>query len=244
MPAKIRLLALDMDGTTLNASNEVSQENRKWIQKAVDAGILVMFATGRPQREILSFKKELGLDSPMVLLNGSEVWNASGECIERHFLNQEDLQQLHQFAVKYETWFWGYTSDGPVNKENWQEKYLSSKWMKFGFHSDNLNIIKDIRELLKGWALEVTSSGSHNIEVNPKGVTKASGVRRIGELVGIEMSEVMAIGDSLNDYPLFVEAGLSIAMGNGREDLKQIADGVTDTNVNDGVAKAIQNYLF
>ena len=245
MATKIRLLALDMDGTTLNEDKEISSENRQWIQRALDAGVMVMFATGRPLQEVLSYKEELGLQTPMVLLNGSEVWSQTGECIERHFLNHDDLIELHHLAVKYGTWFWGYTMDGQVNKNTFKDEFLANEWMKFGIHSHDRGIIQEIRELIKGWnRLEVTSSNLNNIEINPKGVTKASGVKVIGKLFGIDMDQVMAIGDSLNDAPLVAEAGLGIAMGNAEDALKQIADGITESNEKDGVAKAIEKYLF
>ncbi|GGE26906.1 5-amino-6-(5-phospho-D-ribitylamino)uracil phosphatase YcsE [Pullulanibacillus camelliae] len=245
MSSRIRLLALDMDGTTLNETNQISAENQKWIQKAMDAGIMVMFATGRPLQEIVSYREQLDLHSPMVLLNGSEVRDADGVCIERHFLNPEDVEKLHQLAMSYQTWFWGYTSEGPVKREKWQEAFLSRHWMKFGLRSDDHQVIQEVMSTIKSWGnLKVTSSNWNNVEVNPMGVSKASGVRKVCERYTMSMSEVMAIGDSLNDYPLFEEVGLSVAMDNAHEELKQIADKKTASNTEDGVAKAIEQFLL
>lgn len=69
-------------------------------------------------------------------------------------------------------------------------------------------------------------------------------MRTICSRLGIDMREVMAIGDNMNDYRLIRAAGLGIAMGNADEELKAIADAQTDTNARDGVAKAIQRYIF
>src|SRR5690606_38231292 len=79
----IRLIALDMDGTLLDSSENISPENRKWIRKATEAGIAVCLATGRGIYSVERYVQELGLDTPMVLVNGSEVRRNVGEVWER-----------------------------------------------------------------------------------------------------------------------------------------------------------------
>ena len=83
-----------------------------------------------------------------------------------------------------------------------------------------------------------------NIEVNPSGVNKANGLKRVCRELGITMDQVMAIGDSMNDKKMIMQVGLGIAMGNAQEQIKLVADDVTDTNNNDGVAKAIERFIL
>lgn len=243
----IRLIALDMDGTTLNENKEISHENKKWIQKATEAGITVIFATGRGMELITPFKEELNLrETPTVALNGSEVWNEKDELLERHLLNSETVAALYALSQEHKTWFWGFTKQsGRVFKENWQKEKLHEDWMKFGIRIDNADVIKHLTTTVKAFDhVEVTSSWWNNLEVNPQGVTKGTGVKRVCDELGITMDDVMAIGDSLNDYPLFCEAGLSIATANAHEKLKEIASDMTTSNQEDGVAHAIQKYVF
>lgn len=85
----------------------------------------------------------------------------------------------------------------------------------------------------------MTNSHPCNIELNPKGVSKASGLKEVCRRLGIDMSEVVAVGDSLNDLAMIREAGLGVAMGNAQEEVKKAADWTTVTNEEDGVAEVI-----
>jgi hydroxymethylpyrimidine pyrophosphatase-like HAD family hydrolase len=80
--------------------------------------------------------------------------------------------------------------------------------------------------------------------VNKKGANKGLGLLHLGEILGIKREEIMACGDSFNDLEMLVEAGIGVAMGNAEEDLKTVADYITDTNDNDGVAKAIEKFVL
>ncbi|MNR51606.1 Sugar phosphatase YidA [compost metagenome] len=80
--------------------------------------------------------------------------------------------------------------------------------------------------------------------MNPLGVSKATGVEAVCDLLGISMSEVIAMGDSQNDIAMIREAGLGVAMGNAQEEVKQIADITTVTNNEHAVAQVIRKYLL
>jgi Cof subfamily protein (haloacid dehalogenase superfamily) len=88
--------------------------------------------------------------------------------------------------------------------------------------------------------LELTNSLPTNVEANPAGVSKAAALHFLCERMGITMEEVMAVGDSLNDIKMIQASGVGVAMGNAQEAIKNVADFVTDTNNNNGVAKAIE----
>jgi hypothetical protein len=92
--------------------------------------------------------------------------------------------------------------------------------------------------------LEITNSHPCNLELNPKGISKASGMRKVCELLGITMSEVVAMGDSMNDLSMIRAAGLGVAMGNAQDGVKAAADLVTATNDEHGVAKVIREYVL
>ena len=81
-------------------------------------------------------------------------------------------------------------------------------------------------------------------DVMKKGVNKKNAVKKVMDTFGAKHDEIIVIGDGGNDLPMFEYAKLKIAMGNADEELKQKADYITDTNNNDGVAKAIKKFVF
>jgi len=82
------------------------------------------------------------------------------------------------------------------------------------------------------------------LEVTAPGVTKATGVQALADRYGIRMSEVIAVGDNLNDLPLLRVAGHAVAMGNASPEVQQVADVVTDTNDRDGVAAFLEEFVL
>ena len=91
--------------------------------------------------------------------------------------------------------------------------------------------------------VSITSSSSMNIEVSAVNTGKAQAIVHLCKVVGVTMNEVMAIGDSLNDVMLLQQAGYSVAMENGVNEVKQAADFITLSNEADGVAYAIKHFL-
>lgn len=243
--ANYKMLALDLDGTTLNEEGIVTDTTRYWIQKAVDSGVLVIFSTGRGMQTVMDLWNSLELNGPMVLLNGAELWTGREQLCERHFLKPEEIRRLHRLALEADAHFWGYSVESLTSRKNWTEEMFERRWMKFGMHHPDLSVISKLRELASEIdTIEISRSAAVNVEISPRGISKESGVRTICSRLGIDMREVMAIGDNMNDYRLIRAAGLGIAMGNADEALKAVADGQTDTNARDGVAKAIQRYIF
>ncbi|MCY6958961.1 Cof-type HAD-IIB family hydrolase [Clostridium brassicae] len=121
----------------------------------------------------------------------------------------------------------------------------SNRIVKFISISDdyeNLNKAREEIDALGG--LEIVRSNINNFEVMNKGCSKGSAVERLSEFYGIKKDEVICIGDSENDLSMIKYAGMGIAMGNGEDYIKSNAKYVTDTNNNDGVAKAIEKFVL
>lgn len=117
--------------------------------------------------------------------------------------------------------------------------------MKFGIRHESPEVIAHLKDDLSELdTITVTSSAINNLEISAKGVSKEIGVRKVCDYLQFEREDVMAIGDNLNDLQLLQYAGLGIAMGNADDQIKRIADHVTDTNEHDGVATAIKRYLL
>lgn len=91
--------------------------------------------------------------------------------------------------------------------------------------------------------LAVSSSSYGNVEVTRKDAQKGIALEKIAEELNVVLKDAMAIGDNLNDISMLKRAGTAVAMGNATSEVKAIADVVTGTNIEDGVATAIENIL-
>ncbi|WP_239634154.1 Cof-type HAD-IIB family hydrolase [Paenibacillus sp. H1-7] len=242
-----KLIALDMDGTLLNKEKQISEQNQKWIQSAMEAGIHVTLATGRPFRDAVVYARQLNLQSPLIINNGSEVWSLPEtlhtRCeLDPQLVNRILSELLTEYGEKVD--FWAHTVEQRIDRSNVPENTASLRWLQFAVRSSDAVVLAEIRSTLESWnAFEISNSHITNIECNALGVSKASGLLEACNRLGIDMSEVIAVGDSLNDIPMIRAAGLGVAMGNAQEEVKLAADVIAPSNHEDGVAHIIQSYI-
>ena len=108
------------------------------------------------------------------------------------------------------------------------------------FHKEEAKVLVPVAKELEGFGdLAITSSGANNIEINHREAQKGIAVAHVAKKRGIPLNEVMTIGDNLNDVSMIQMAGVSFAMGNAALEVKEYAKYITDTNIEDGVGKAI-----
>jgi Cof subfamily protein (haloacid dehalogenase superfamily) len=115
------------------------------------------------------------------------------------------------------------------------------KFVAFYNDEETTKKVKKKLESIKG--LVIASTFSKNIEINNKEAQKGLILAKVAEKMWIKREEVMVLGDSFNDYSMFTEFTESYAMGNAISEIKETAKYITDTNDNNGVAKAIYKAL-
>lgn len=229
---KYKLIALDLDETLVKGHQEISKRNRHWIKQIEKVGIIVSFATGRARRTSEQFWDAVSPKSPMIVANGAEVWKNHQELLSRTSLPSGSREKLLALAGKYDVGHW-------VTESEFEEEPL-----KFGMHSEERKILDTLQGIVESWGhYEVSSSGRRNIEVTCKGVTKASGLVKVTSMLGIKPSEVVAVGDNLNDLAMIQWAGFGVAMENAEQRVKDAADYVTAHNEDDGVAQVLELIL-
>ncbi|MBT2606559.1 HAD family phosphatase [Bacillus sp. ISL-53] len=240
----IKLVALDMDGTLLNKAGEISEENRRAIKEAENQGVFVVLSTGRSFATCSDFAKSMELQSYLITVNGSEIYDNQGKLVERNIVDSESIQWMWELSQKYGTHFWAISCDN-IYRAEMPEKIHDSQWLKFGFDTNDERIRQIIMdELVSKGTFEISNSSPTNIEVNAMGVNKAKAIKLVCSLLDITMENVMAVGDSLNDLAMISEAKVGVAMGNAQEIVKEKADWITATNEEDGVAKAIHKWVL
>ena len=240
----IKLVALDMDGTLLNENEKISEANRKAIKEAEQQGVHVVLSTGRAYATCSDFAKSMQLKSYLITVNGSEIFDDEGQLIHRKSIDSESIQWMWEMSQRLGTYFWAVSCDR-VYRGIMPENILESEWLKFGFDTKDDHIRNMIQEELRAKGhFEISNSSPTNLEVNAMGVNKAKAISLVCSKLGLAMDQVMAVGDSLNDLAMIQEARVGVAMGNAQAAVKEKADWVTDTNSNDGVAKAIQKWVL
>ncbi|KWU54064.1 Cof-type HAD-IIB family hydrolase [Priestia megaterium] len=241
---EFKLIALDMDGTLLNNQQEISTENRQAIAKAQEQGVHVVLSTGRSLLTCREYAQSLQLSSYLITVNGSEIWDESGELVERKLIDASSIEKMWNLTQEHKLNFWAVTTD-KVWRDEFPEDIASQEWLKFGYDIPDDALREEVLKQIAGISdFEISNSSLTNLEINALGINKAKGIMTVCERLGISMDEVIAMGDSLNDMAMIEAAGCGIAMGNAQEAVKEAADWVTDTNVNNGVAKAISQWVL
>ncbi|OCA81576.1 phosphoglycolate phosphatase, TA0175-type [Bacillus sp. FJAT-27225] len=240
----IKLIALDIDGTLLNDKHEVSKAVRDAIREAEKKGITVVLSTGRSLATCKDYAVSLQLSSYLVTVNGAEIWGPDGELVVRNPVDLALIRWMYDLSTEHKTGFWATSSTGVV-RGNMPEDFETREWLKFGFDIPDDKVRETIANLLKERGeLEISNSSPTNIEVNAIGINKAAALHQVCALLEMNMENVMAVGDSLNDILMIKEAGLGIAMGNAQDVVKEAADWVTSSNNEDGVARAIREWVL
>jgi Cof subfamily protein (haloacid dehalogenase superfamily) len=118
--------------------------------------------------------------------------------------------------------------------------------MKFLIVGDPKDLKAPYEEIQRKLSGDVNAffSEPYFLEITPNGIEKASALAVLLEEIGVERERLIACGDGYNDIPMLQFAGLSVAMENAYDEVKEFADIITDTNDSDGVAKVIEKYIL
>lgn len=271
----IKLIALDLDGTTLNSIGLLTQVTREAIESVIKKNLYVVIATGRSfstlPDEIFKIK---GMHY-LVTSNGARVFDIKeSRIIYSNLIGEEEIEKIVQLLRQYDFMIEAFISgDAYVDRkiyDNIEAVGLKKKHNDYILRTrkpvanlfefmllnkgnvENININFGKPEdkekmtivLCKLKNVTITSSFDHNIEIGGETTSKADAINQISQRLGIEEKNVMAIGDSPNDGAMLQAAGLSIAMGNGKDQIKEIAQFITHSNDEDGVAFAINKFLL
>lgn len=261
-----RLIATDLDGTLLNSRGEVSARNVAALRAAHAAGVIIVFATGRPavvaSREIAAVGAAVGYG---VMANGSMICTLpDGEQLHSigfpSTLAVAAIQRLRShdplfgFALATDRGFTeevGFAERMPVHhrRETVDDVLVGHdgateaiKLLAF-HHSHSAVELLDIIPPILGTDLVVSHMGTEAVELGPVGADKGAGLRWLCAHVGVDAADVMVFGDQINDLAMFEFAGRSVAVGNAPAVVRAAATEVTASNDDDGVARTIESLL-
>ena len=262
----IKLIALDLDGTTLNSAHELSEETKKTLKAAQDRGVIVTIATGRMFCAAKPIADALNIKGPIITYNGSLTADVqSGQIIKEYRLDFDIAKRLLQIGRENDVLVQTYMHDrliaDRINKMIAIYAYvckvpvlavgdIASYWQEgptkvlYTAEEEKLALIwEKLKEEFKD-SIFCTKSTPFYLEMINPAANKGAGVQAIAEHYGIKKEEIMVCGDSLNDMELYNAAGLKIAMGNAIDALKEKADFITLTNDENGVAYAVKKFVL
>jgi len=240
----VNLIAIDMDGTLLNAAHEITPYTAQVLREAVEAGIYIVLATGRGITSILPCEKQLQLQQPIIAANGADVYFDAIADGVKNYIELNEVQRIFELINRINIPFWGFTDQGEFADRQLSEEE-KKKCLKIGVQSANRHLLQLFYEEAQFFEqIELTSSGSTNYEMNKKGISKAFGLTKLCHHLQIPLENTMCFGDSGNDLQMFKIAGIPVAMENAIDELKNIAKMTAPHHDQDGVAKVIrQNVL-
>ena len=266
------LLACDLDGTLLNDNKEVSFGNKTAIEKASALGKTVIYATGRSLSEMVEYGDLLPVRYG-ILESSSLIYDfKEKKILRRETLDPEIILELLDIIEKEDVMITAFSSgksycgkDEMANMAkycmgNYKDLYDKvscgldiRKFMKENkediekilIYCQNTSQREEINKEVNKLKVKTAFAFTASLEISPFGLDKSDGLKYICDLLDIPVSETIAVGDGDNDKDLLNCAGLSIAVNNAVDSLKEIADIViVNDNNHDAVKEVIEEYLI
>jgi Cof subfamily protein (haloacid dehalogenase superfamily) len=260
----IRLVAIDLDGTLLDAKKQVSPPTLEAIRSICQNNVKVVIASARPPRSVRHIYKLLELDTWQINYNGAVIWDEpagrvlfhrpiSGKLTQRIIATARDMFDDIQVSVEIlDRWYTDrpesvYTTEtGRLFKPDQVaplETFCDQPVTKLLFLAEPRIISRLEAELLRDFPeASVLRSDPELIQVMHPDASKAAALSRVARHYGVPMANVMAIGDAVNDISMLQIAGVRVAMGNAHALVKLEADWVAPSNNDHGVHAALQRY--
>jgi hypothetical protein len=257
----IDFIALDMDGTILDATYAISPRVVQALNHCRAMGKKVIISTGRVYASVLRNTKALGRVDGYVCSNGADVYDGEGNAICHLHMDEGLSRRLvaisrrfpsHFHAFMGDSWFYeserSYT-DFYIKRSGLQggkvdfDSYPALAFTKCIFldEPEKLKPIANAMEKELKDEAEFMFSAPFMLEVVIKGVDKETGLERYLRSVGGSLERTIAFGDADNDEAMIKAARIGVAMGNANQDLKAKADFVAPTVDDDGVAVVLES---
>lgn len=265
-----KIIAIDLDGTTLNNQSLLSKRTVRTLQSLQNNGHHVLIATGRPYRNSKQIYSEIGLKSPMVNFNGalchmpennnwSDYYHRTIDLdLVMDILGKQHILGYDWLSIEGKETLYASTERIPTNEffpKDTRSTYVTTK-TKFEEQPTALNLYVDedkqeaIRlNILNEYGSDTLSvrtwGGSYPcLEIVAPGIQKALGVETVARHYGISQTDILAFGDEDNDFEMLDYAGHGVMMKNGIDRLRSVANDMTEfTNNEDGLALYLEKYF-
>ncbi|MDX3113393.1 HAD family hydrolase [Streptomyces scabiei] len=259
-----RLIATDLDGTLLRSDESVSQRTRDALAAATAAGAAHIVVTGRAVPWTRHILDDLGYKGLAVCGQGAQVYDAGAHrlltsvTLDRQLAGvalakiESEVGPLHLAASRD-----GLDGDvlvGPgyavtgalpatpfTDASDLWSAPLNKIYIQHPELSDDA--LAEAARQAAGGFVTVAMAGAGIVELLPLGLSKATGLSLAARRLGLKAAETIAFGDMPNDIPMFAWASYGVAMANAHRELREVADEVTSSNEDDGIAEVLERFL-
>jgi hypothetical protein len=263
------MLLSDLDGTLLDDSKQISNDNYTAIQALIHNNKYFVICSGRSNMSLNHINKQLNINIKgcyTIAYNGGLIYKSdTGEVILAHFMPIEFIKSIISFCKSYSSNIVIYKEEKLIC-ENLTEiiaRYAKNSFLKpvvvnFDDIIDNkinkILVIED-NSILKKLENDFISdnrftnincffSSDSLLEFNPPNVDKGTAIKELADYLNININNVAAIGDSYNDIPMLKAAGLSIAVANAEDEVKAVAKYITQNDNNSSAVAEVINIFF
>ena len=263
----IRLFLADVDGALVTNDKVLTEGAKAAARDLRRAGIALAITSGRPPRGMSMLIEPLALEGAIAGFNGGVFVNPDLSVIESHLLDPETSKEALDLILGQGLDAWVYTADewlirdakAPhVDREAWTVKFDAKIVASFSdahlAHavkivgiSDDLDRVASCEKAAQkalGNKASAARSQPYYLDVTSPEANKGNVVETLSKLMNIPPAQIATMGDMPNDISMFLKSGLSIAMGNASDAVKARASAVTDSNENEGFAKAVRKFIL
>lgn len=260
----IKMVATDIDGTIFIPEKEFTSGVKNCIKKLSESGIKVVLVTGRMNAAATKIAKDLGLDTPVISYQGGLVVDNSKKLYER-YLTLEQTEKILEWAKKENIHINLYNDDILYSEKDCYEvqRYCNNLHTEHTIRNfdeikkDKINKLlaidysnpdritryeKELQEIFPD--LYIVKSTPYFLEFSNPEASKKCAVEFLQNYWGLKKEEILTIGDQNNDIALLQAGGIKIAMGNATDELKEIADYITDSVYQDGFVSAMEKFCL
>lgn len=269
---KYKLVVIDVDGTLVNGQGQIAEEDKQAVIRVKQSFVKVCLCTGRVVAAVRPIIDELGLDmDPHIFFDGALTYVLRGAVtLKAVSLRPELVKEMVEYSRASNTYLELFSRDTFfAEKESWSDEvhrqffHVEPKFVDFDGIWERETILK--AEMVKHNAAEAAKVAQFEqhfqgklrfsiartpaypeidfVNIVDPSASKGEAVKELMSQMGLFKTEILALGDGLNDIPIFREITSSVAMGNAPDEVKQAAQYVTDDVDHHGVASAL-NYFF
>ena len=257
------LLALDLDGTTVNRQGRLGEKTKTALMAARQQGHLVVFATGRRDIDMFSFWEESRFADFLLLNNGAKLMRTdTGEVLFNHVIDPETSKTLIETCLR-ENWQLHVTSGDYWAINKWNDglqsyiDYLGTAPIRYASLAETpwqqvegFMATADLKPICRyideaKLPLAYTLSEDSCVDIMTENISKWGGIREMMALLHIAPEQVIAAGDYHNDLPMIRGAGIGVAVANALPEVKAEADYVTENDCDhDAVAEIVEKFIL
>ena len=266
MPTDTRLVLADVDGTLVTPDKVLTDAAVDAVHRLREAGILFAVTSGRPPRGMAMLVEPLDIQTPIAAFNGGSLVDRDMHVLEQHVVPPSLVRPIAGLLRSHELDVWIYRGadwyvpdpDGPhVAREKWTVKFEPKVATSLDGLTDEVAKIVGVSDdhdaVAAAWAAAHDSFGDHvtaatsqpyYLDITHPKANKGWVAQYLAGKYQLEPEAIATIGDMPNDVLMFAHSGLGIAMGNADPQVKRAARRVTDTNEQEGFAKAMRRYVL